>query len=121
MSVILINTTSRNIWISQPLLAADIYEVELHPWQYCANLNREGNDIKINFQLAIPSKIECDLQCYQVEAEEEPATSEVQENPQSTFGLYPDTGSNYNFEDQVQWLPFKFNLGNVPFNKEQQD
>ena len=25
MSVILVNTTSRNIWIRQPLLAADIY------------------------------------------------------------------------------------------------
>ena len=40
MSVILINTTSRNIWIMQPLLAADIYEVELHPWQCHANLKR---------------------------------------------------------------------------------
>ena len=46
MSVILVNTTNRNIWIRQPLLAADIYEVELHPWQYRTNLNREGNDIK---------------------------------------------------------------------------
>ena len=27
MSVILVNTTSRNIWIRQPLQAADIYEV----------------------------------------------------------------------------------------------
>ena len=34
VAVILINTTSRNIWICQPLLAAKIYEVELHPWQY---------------------------------------------------------------------------------------
>ena len=65
MSVILVNTTSRNIWIRQPLLAADNYEVELHPWQYHANLNREGNDIKITFQLAIPPEIECDLQCNQ--------------------------------------------------------
>ena len=29
--VILINTTSRNIWIHQLLLAAEIYEMELHP------------------------------------------------------------------------------------------
>ena len=79
MSVILVNTTNRNIWIRQPLLAADIYEVELHPWQYCTNLNREGNDIKINFQLTIPPEIEYDLQCNQVEAEERSATSEVQE------------------------------------------
>ena len=69
MSVILVNTTSRNIWIRQPLLAADIYEVELHPWQYHANSNTEGIDIKINFQLAIPLEIECDLQCNQVEAD----------------------------------------------------
>ena len=31
MSVVPDNTTSRDIWIRQPLLAADIYEVELHP------------------------------------------------------------------------------------------
>ena len=61
MSVILVNTTSRNIWIRQPLLAADIYEIALYPWQYHANLNREGNDIKINFLLTIPLEIYHDL------------------------------------------------------------
>ena len=121
LSVILVNTTSKNIWIRQPLLAADIYEVELHPWQYQVNLNREGNDIKINFQLAIPPEIKCDLQCNQVEAEGRSATSEVQENPQPAFGPHPDMRSNYNFKDEVQHLPFKFNLGDAPFNKEQQD
>ena len=30
---ILINTSSRNIWIQQPLLATDVYEMKLHPWQ----------------------------------------------------------------------------------------
>ena len=114
MSVILVNITSRNIWIRQPLLAADIYEVELHPCQYCANLNREGNDIKINFQLDIPPEIEYDLQSNQVEAEGKSATSEVQENPQPTFGPCPDMNLNYHFEDKVQWLPFKFNLGIHP-------
>ena len=43
VSVILINTTSRNNWICQPLLAAEIFEVELHPWQYKSVLQREGN------------------------------------------------------------------------------
>ena len=121
MAVILVNTTSRNIWIRHPLLAADIYEVELHPWQYHANLNREGHDIKINFWLAIPLEIECDLQCNQVEAGGRSATSEVPEIPQLAFEPCPDMRSNYNFEDEVQWLPFKFNLGDAPFNKEQQD
>ena len=56
-----------------------------------------------------------------MEAEERSATSEVQENPQPTFGPLPDVRSNYNFRDEVQCLPFKFNLGDAPFNKEQQD
>ena len=34
VAVILINIASRNIWINEPLLAADIFEVELYPWQY---------------------------------------------------------------------------------------
>ena len=99
MSVILVNTISRNIWIRQPLPTADIYEVKLHPWQCCANLNREGNDIKINFQLAIQVEIEHDLHSNQVEAEEKSVTSEVQENPQPTFGPHPNMSLNYNFED----------------------
>ena len=77
--------------------------------------------IKINFHLAIPPEIECDLQCNQVEAEGRLATSEVQENPQTAFEPHPDMRSNYSFKDEIQHLPFKFNLGDAPFNKEQQD
>ena len=100
-----------------PLAAADIYEVELHPWQYCANLNREDNDIKITFWLAIPPETKHDLQSNQVEAEEKSVTSEVQENPQPTFGPHPDMSLIYNFEDKVQWLPFKVYLGDARFHK----
>ena len=32
--VMLISTTSRNIWIHQSLLVSKIFEVELHHWQY---------------------------------------------------------------------------------------
>ena len=49
VAVILINTTNRNIWIHQPLLAAKIYEVELNLWQYHSVLYKEGNTIKIGF------------------------------------------------------------------------
>ena len=56
-----------------------------------------------------------------MEAEGRSATSEFQESPQSAFGPHPYMRSNYNFQDEVQWLPFKFNLGDAPFNREQQD
>ena len=58
VAVTLINTTSRNIWICQPLLAANIYEVELHPWQYKSILHKEGNTIKVGFQSKIPPEVE---------------------------------------------------------------
>ena len=125
VAVILINTTSRNIWIHQPLLAAEIYEVELHPWQYKSVLHREGNTIKVGFQPIVPPEVEGDLQTNQVEVEvkeEQEEPSEEESNPPlPSFGPHPDTTQDYDFKDEVEKLPFKFNLGDVPFSKEQKD
>ena len=45
--VILANTNSYNIWIRQPLLAADVVEVESCPWDYQTILSREDKNIKV--------------------------------------------------------------------------
>ena len=37
------------------------------------------------------------------------------------LGEGPDTGRAYDFKKEIKQLPFKFNLGNAPFTKEQQD
>ena len=37
------------------------------------------------------------------------------------FGERPDTEKVYDFAKEIEWLPFKFNLGGAPFTKEQQD
>ena len=37
------------------------------------------------------------------------------------FGERPDTGKAYNLKKEIEQLPFKFNLGDAPFTKEQQD
>ena len=58
VAVILINANNRNIWIHQPLLAAEIYEVELHSWQYHSVLYKEGNTIKVGFQPIVPPEVE---------------------------------------------------------------
>ena len=122
VAVILINSTSRNIWICQPLLAA---EVELHPWQYKAILHREGNTIQVGFQPVVPPEVEGDLQTNQVEVEvkEEQVEPSEEESipPLPSFGPRPDTTQDYDFKDEVEKLPFKFNLGNAPFSKEQKD
>ena len=122
VAVILINTTSRNIWIHQPLLAAKIYEVELHSWQYKSIWHREGNTIKVGFQPIVPPEMEGDFQTNQVEVKvkEEPSEEEFAP-PLPSSEPHPDTTQDYNFEDEVAKLPFKFNLGDAPFNKEQKD
>ena len=120
--VILINTTSRKIWIHQPLLAAKIFEVKLHPWQYKSVLHRGGNTIKVGFQPIVPPEVEGDLQTNQVgvKVKEEPSEEESTP-PLPSFGPHSDTIQDYDFDDKVAKLPFKFNLGDAPFNKEQKD
>ena len=43
--VILANTNSYNIWIRQPLLAANIVEVESCPWDYQTILSHDGKNV----------------------------------------------------------------------------
>ena len=100
--VILINITSRNIWICQSLLAAEIFEVELHPWQYKSVLHREGNTIKVGFQPIVPPEVEVGPQTNQVEVEVKEQTHDEKSNtPLPSFGPHPDTTQDYNFEDEV--------------------
>ena len=108
--MILINTTSRKIWICQPLFAAEMFEVELHPWQYQSMLYREENTIKVGFQPVIPPEVEGDLQTNQVEVKVKEEPSEEEYMPPLPW-----------FEDEVAKLPFKFILEDAPFSKEQQD
>ena len=103
VALILINTTSRNIWICQPLLAAKIFEVKLHPWQYKSVLHRQGNTIKVGFQPIVPPEVEGGLQTNQVEVEVKEQTPEENANtPLPSFGPHPDTTQDYNFEDGMK-------------------
>ena len=122
VAVILINTTNRNILICQPLLAAKTYEVKLLPWQYHSVLYREGNTIKVGFQPLVPPEVERSLQANQVEVRVKEVPSEEEPtSPLPSFEPHPDTTKDYNFNDALVRLPFKFNLGDAPFSKEQQD
>ena len=104
------------------MLAADIYKVQLHPWQYGSVLYREGNTIKVGFQPIVPPEMEGSPKANQVEVKvkEEPSEEEFTPSSQS-FGPHPDNTKDYNSEDEESRLPFKFNLGDAPFSREQQD
>ena len=62
------------------------------------------------------------LQTNQVEVKVKEEPSEEESTPPiPSFGPHPDASKDYNFEDEVETLPFKFNLGDVPFSKEHKD
>ena len=56
----------------------------------------------------------------EVKVKEEPCEEESTP-PFPSFGPHPDTNKGYNFNNEVAKLPFNFNLGDAPLNKDQQD
>ena len=49
MPVILINTTKQNVWLWQPLLAAELYTAEYHPVEHQADIEVEREVAKVSF------------------------------------------------------------------------
>ena len=107
--VILINTNKQNVWLRQPLLATELYAAEYHPIEHQVDMEVEGDVAKVSFLPVVPDTIR--VQVEQVEATStDTATPDPQEKP--VFGPRPDTQStNFDFEAEVKWLPFKLNLG----------
>ena len=107
--VILINTTKQNVWLWQPLLAAELYTVEYHPVEHRADIEVEGDVANVSFLPVVPNTIR--VQVEQVEATStDTATPNLQEKP--VFGPRPNTQSaDFDFEAEIKCLPFKLNLG----------
>ena len=106
--MVLINTTKQNVWLLQPLLAAELYTVEYHPVEHQVDIEVEGNVAKVSFLPVVPNTIR--VQVEQVEATStDTATPDPQEKP--VFGPRSDTQStDFDFEAEVKHLPFKLNL-----------
>ena len=72
VSVILINNNNHNVWIRQPLYAADLWEVEPKEWEYETVLSREEgtNNVTINFVQVPPEEFREDIFSNAAEAKE---------------------------------------------------
>ena len=121
--VILINTTDQSIWVRQPLLATELFEVEVEPQQYLIKISWEGDEMIISFLLAPPYEEQEQVENNVMELEENWDTPKKDTLPvdHPKFGERPETGKAYDFEKEVEQLPFQFNLGDASFTKEQQD
>ena len=83
---------------------------------------REGNTIKVGFQPVFPPEVEGGLQANQVEVKVKEVPYDEESAPTlPSFRPHPDTTRDYNLNDEVVRLPFKFSLGDAQFSEEQQD
>ena len=104
--VILINTNRYNVWIRQPLLAAELFDVECDEMEYRANMNWDGN-ILVSFQ-PVPQQLINTNSC-QVEAGPVQLDSPKIERPK--FGPRLDRNSaEFNFEKELDQLPCQLNI-----------
>ena len=109
MPVILININKQNVWLREPLLAAELYTAEYHPDEHWADMEVKGDAVNVSFLPVVPNTIR--VQVEQVESTST-GTSTPNTNERPVFGPRPDTQSaDFNFEAEVKHLPFKLNLG----------
>ena len=114
--VILMNQNNHNIWIWQPLLAAEISVLEHLPWDYGVEFQHQGNNVEVAFQPIPPADIMATVNFIH----DEPGTKPSAE-PHPTFRPCPNTSvADFDFQQEVECLPFKLNLGDVPLEKEHQ-
>ena len=115
--IALMNTNSYNVWIRQPLLAADIVEAEECPWDYQTSMSRDGNKINISFCPVPSTEVQAEISAVSVN------TAEPGNNPKQTtdseggerpkFGSRPDFNRNFDFDKELGQLPFPVNMGEV--------
>ena len=115
--VILMNQNNYNVWIQQPLLAAEIYWVEHLPWDYGVEFHQQRKNIKVVFQPLPLADIMTTVNLVHNEPDTKPITENIKE-PCPTFGPHPNTEvADFNFQREVECLPFRLNLGDIQWTK----
>ena len=129
VSVILINNNNHNVWIRQPLYAADLWEVEPKEWEYETVLTHEEgtNNVTINFVQVPPEEFREDIFSNAAEAEENNSSNKTAKDQNSKgeekpkFGSPPDYDSpDFDFKGECERLPFPLNIGEAPLDLDQQ-
>ena len=121
--VALMNTNSYNVWIRQPLLAADIVEAEDCPWDYQTSMSSDGNKINISFCPLPSTELQAEISAISANTAEpgnnleKTTNSEGGERPK--FGSRPDFNRKFDFDKELGQLPFLVNMGEVEMTESQ--
>ena len=106
--MILINTNSYNVWIRQPLLAAKLYDVDYHPWEYETTVNHEedSDTIKFGFQPVPTAELQADIMATAQESVQEEKDNDGDKEDEDVlpkFGPCPDTSSpDFDFKAELE-------------------
>ena len=99
------NTNTYNVWICQPLLAANIVEAEDCPWDYHSSMSCDGNTINISFCPVPSTEVQAEIVALSVTTAEPGKKLETSpeggERPK--FGSRPD----FNFLSMLTWGKWK--------------
>ena len=129
--IILMNTNSYNIWIRQPLLAANVVEAEHCPWDHTTIMTQDGEEIKISCHQIPTAEVQEEILSSTIQQQDinlkDQTQTQSEENVSKThkekpkFGPPPDfDSSSYNFKEELSRLPFPVNMGDVEMSFEQQ-
>ena len=107
--IILVNTTKQNVWIQQPLLAAELFIMDqIDEIEHTASMKRKRDNINISFSPVAPNTIR--VKSEQVEttlSDITPPTS----SEKSSFGPRPHVNAtDFDFQAEINCLPFKLNM-----------
>ena len=97
--VALMNTNSYNVWIRQPLLAADIVEAKDCPWDYQTSMSHDGGQINISFCPVPSTEVQAEISAVSVSTAESGNNPELTTNTEGgerpKFGSQPDFNRNF--------------------------
>ena len=117
--VILVNTDRQNVWIQQPLLAAELFSADqIEEREHRAHMERQGDNIQISLSPVAPDSIR--VRSEQVESVT-PDITPPTSNEKPSFGPRPDVKSaNFDFKAEIDCLIFKLNMGTTIEMKHEQ-
>ena len=124
--VVIVNTNSYNVWIRQPLLAADMVEAGDCPWDYQPVMFHKGSNIKVSFCPVPPPEIQAEVMAASASNstklnDNKPDKTNIEQWEKPKFGPCPKFNNpNFNFERELSWLPYPMNIGDVDMSRTQQ-
>ena len=126
--VVLLNTTTKNIWIRQKLNAASGYEADLVRPEYNIEFKADETEVEIQITSSLSREIIDSVQAdsgtkntEENEDKTESKTTVTEEEPLPEFQEEPGYGEDFCFDTEVARLPFKLNLDdNVELSREEQ-